>query len=235
MTIPENMICYDQVQRLQEAVVDAFCDLVMDTLERSTTFRVSLSGGSTPKGIYQLISQRNLPWERIHWFWGDERNVPHDHRDSNAKMVFEALLNHIDPPAANVHTVPVDVDDPASAAEVYEQILRRQFPDDPFPRWDLNLLGLGDDAHTASLFPETKALQEKDRWFVENWVPKVDAFRYTLTSPAINSSRQIWFLIAGANKKAALRNVISPDQNPNRFPSQLIHPDRWFVTSDAID
>ncbi len=177
---------------------------------------------------------RDLPWDRIHWFWGDERNVPHDHNDSNTKMVFDALLNRIHPPAQNIHAVPVDIADPASAAAAYEQELRSNFPGDSFPRWDLNLLGMGDDAHTASLFPGTSALQESDRWFVENWVEKFDAYRYTLTAPAINSSRQVWFLVAGVAKQQALTKVLTHDRDPIRYPSQLIEPDRWFVTSDAI-
>jgi 6-phosphogluconolactonase len=148
-------------------------------------------------------------------------------------MVREALLNRVHAPQANIHPVPVMVDNPGSSASAYEQSLRSHFDGDAFPKWDLVLLGMGDDAHTASLFPETDALQNQSRWFVENWVPKFEAFRYTLTAPAINSARQAWFLIAGAGKREALGHVWSSPRDPNHYPSQLIQPTRWFVTSDA--
>jgi 6-phosphogluconolactonase len=222
------------LDQLHQAAADAFCDLVKQTLQTRDSFRVSLSGGSTPKRLYELLAERQLPWEQMHWFWGDERNVAHDHADSNAKMVRHALLNHVPVPPENIHPVPVNVQDPAAAAREYENTLRAHFAGDDFPRWDLALLGMGDDAHTASLFPETKALQQSDRWFVENWVPKFDAFRYTLTAPAINSAQQSWFLIAGAGKRDAMKQVLSDQQNPSLYPSQLIQPTRWFVTKDAL-
>ena len=234
MKIPPSMEQFDALDKMQQAVASVFCDLVRDTLTSHETFRVSLSGGSTPKRIYELVAQCDLPWDRIHWFWGDERNVPHDHDDSNARMVREALLNRIDAPKQNIHPVPVNVSDPASAAAEYEQILREQFGSEEFPRWDLNLLGMGDDAHTASLFPGTKALDIEDRWFVQNWVEKFDGYRYTLTAPAINSSRNAWFLVAGAAKKDALAQVLSEKRDTDRLPSQLIHPTRWFVTSNTL-
>ena len=108
------------------------------------------------------------------------------------------------------------------------------FSEDEFPGWDLNLLGLGDDAHTASLFPQTEALSQRERWFVENWVQKFDAYRYTLTAPAINSARQTWFLVAGAAKQRALAQVLAGTGDSNQFPALLIHPECWFVTSDAM-
>jgi len=234
MRLPTTMERFDQLSKMQAATASAFGQLVADTLSRSETFRVSLSGGSTPKRIYELIADQDLAWDRIHWFWGDERNVPHGHDDSNAKMVHQALLDRIDIPQQNIHTVPVDVADPAAAARKYEATLRSHFPSDEFPCWDLILLGMGDDAHTASLFPGTKAVQEKKRWFVENWVSKFDAYRYTLTAPAINSAQQTWFLVAGSAKQDALSQVLSETQDPYRYPSQLIEPTRWFVTSDAI-
>lgn len=235
MNIPSSMEPFDALNDMQQAVASAFCDLVRDTLSSSETFCVSLSGGSTPKRIYELIADCDLPWAQIHWFWGDERNVSLDHDDSNARMVHEALLNRIDAPKQNIHPVPVNVSDPASAASEYEQTLREYFGNDDFPAWDLNLLGMGDDAHTASLFPETDAIGVTDRWFVQNWVEKFDGYRYTLTAPAINSSRNVWFLVAGAGKKDALAQVLSDNRDTNRFPSQLIRPTRWFVTSDTLE
>jgi len=232
--LPETMECYDQLSQMQEATALAFCQLVAKTLRQADTFSVSLSGGSTPRRIYELIAGQDLAWDRIHWFWGDERNVPHDHDDSNTKMVHQALLSRVDVPPQNIHLVPIDVADPNSAAMEYEAILRSHFSSDKFPRWDLSLLGMGDDGHTASLFPGTKAVQERKRWFVENWVSKFDAYRHTLTAPAINSAHQRWFLVSGNAKQDALAKVLSDVRDPNQFPSQLIEPTRWFVTSDAI-
>jgi len=224
---------YDHLEQLHQAVTDAFCDLVNQTLKDSPVVRVSLSGGSTPKRLYELLSMRDLSWDQVHWFWGDERNVPDDHADSNTRMVHEALLDRVAVPRTNIHAIAVDVSDPASTAIAYEKTLREHFSGDDFPSWDLALLGMGDDAHTASLFPETKALDEQQRWFVENWVEKFNSFRYTLTAPAINSAKQSWFLVAGAGKRDAMAHVLSTPKQPRQYPSQLIRPTRWFVTRDV--
>lgn len=227
------MEIFDELSQLHEATTQAFCDLANTSIESNGIFRVALSGGSTPKRIYELIAERKLDWTKIHWFWGDERNVPLDHSDSNARMVHEALLDRVDIPRSNIHEVPVDVEAPVEAAKQYEQILRQHFVEANFPIWDLALQGLGDDAHTASLFPETKALQERERWFVENWVEKLNCYRYTLTAPAINSARQIWFMVAGEGKQNALKTVLSGPNSPELYPAQLINANRWLVTQDA--
>lgn len=218
---------------LQEAVADAFCEVALKACEENGVFNVSLSGGSTPKKLYELLSKRDLPWDKTHWFWGDERNVPHDHADSNCRMVREALLSHVPVPESNIHAVPVNVNDPQSAANEYDKTIRDHFQGGP-AKWDLALLGMGDDAHTASLFPGTKALDETARAFVANWVEKFDAWRYTLTHPAINSASEIWFLIAGANKRDALAAVRGDAKDVQQFPSQLVRPTRWYITEDAI-
>ncbi|MEM6471558.1 MAG: 6-phosphogluconolactonase [Planctomycetota bacterium] len=224
---------YPDVPQLQQSVTDQFCELAIACVKANGVFRVSLSGGSTPKRVYEMLVERDLPWEKIHLFWGDERNVPHDHDDSNFKMVRTALLDQVSIPESNVHPVPVDPSNPDQAALQYENTLREHF-DSGFPKWDLVLLGMGDDAHTASLFPETKALDTDDRLFVENWVPKFDAYRYTMTYPAIESGEEIWFIITGAAKSEALRQVISGPKNLAMFPSQRINPTRWFVDSAAV-
>ncbi len=225
---------FETLAPLHQAAVDAFCELAKQCAEANGRFSVSLSGGSTPKRVYEMLSECDLPWDKIHWFWGDERNVPQDHSDSNFRMVSEALLSRVAIPASNVHGVNVNQENPSAAAAEYEQTLRQHFAGDEFPQWDLALLGMGDDAHTASLFPETAAIDESSKWFVENWVPKFDAFRYTLTAPAINSAKQVWFMVAGENKQQALANVFGDERKPTQFPSQLIQPTRWFVTSNAM-
>lgn len=225
---------YSDVASLQQSVTDSFCELAHRTVNQNGIFRVSLSGGSTPKRVYEMLSQRDLPWEKIHWFWGDERNVPHDHPDSNYLMVKTALLSKVDIPKENIHPVPVNIESPAAAAEQYDQLLHKHF-NDRWPHWDLVLLGMGDDAHTASLFPETLALGEQGRWFVENWVPKFEAFRYTVTFPAIESGQNIWFIITGKAKQEALRHVLSGEKDPGAYPSQRISPTRWFVDAAACE
>lgn len=227
------MEIFDELGQLHEATTQAFCDLAKSRIESNGIFRVALSGGSTPKRIYELIAEHDLDWTSIHWFWGDERNVPLDHADSNARMVHEALLDRVPIPRSNIHEVPVNVETPDQAARQYEQILREHFQDEAFPRWDLALQGMGDDAHTASLFPETNALQERARWFVENWVEKLASYRYTLTFPAINSAQQIWFMVAGEGKQQALKTVLKGPENPCLYPSQMINASRWLVTRDA--
>lgn len=224
---------FNQIESLQQAAADAFCVLVDHAVNERGLARIALSGGSTPKRLYELLAERPLPWQQIHWFWGDERNVPPDDAASNQKMVRDAMLNRVGVEEANIHPVAVAADDPASTAQQYEQLLREHFAGDEFPQWDLALLGIGDDAHTASLFPATNALKEQQRWFVENWVAKFDAYRYTLTAPAINSARQSWFLVAGSGKRQALSHVWDGPRQPEEFPSQLIQATRWFVTRDA--
>lgn len=236
MASDPEMTVFDDVAALQENVVDAIAALIAQTTEKNGVCRISLSGGGTPKRIYELLSDRDLPWDKVHWFWGDERNVSPDDEQSNYRMVKLALLDPAKIPPANVHRVPIDAsqnDDPETIANRYERQLRDQFGGQTHPKWDLILLGMGDDAHTASLFPYTKALEVTDRWFVENWVEKFDTYRYTLTADAINSGDQIWFLVAGANKRESLRAVHGDCHDPQSYPSQLIHPTRWFVTADA--
>lgn len=238
MPVPTNLQTFSDSESLSQAACEHFIDAVTDALQTQPRFRVSLSGGSTPKRLYQLLAQRDLPWDRIDWFWGDERNVTADHDDSNFRMVRETLLRVVGVPAETIFAVPVDPADPAATAATYEQTLRKAFAGDAFPQWDLALQGMGDDAHTASLFPETTAITETERWFVENWVEKLDTFRYTLTAPAINSARQIWFFISGAAKRPALASVWNGPVDPAIYPSQLISPDhpglKWYVTTDAM-
>ena len=220
---------YSSVEDLQQSVTDAFCELALQCIERKGSFQVSLSGGSTPKRVYEMLADRDLPWDKIHFYWGDERNVPADHQDSNYRMVNLALLSKIRIPSENVHPVPVNVEDPASAAAEYNSTLQATCDG----KWDLVLLGMGDDAHTASLFPETKALAEQQRLFVENFVPKFDAFRYTMTYSAIAAGAECWFIITGQAKQDALQQVLTGDANPSLYPSQLIKPTRWFVDAAA--
>lgn len=232
------MTVFDSVSALQENVTEAIASLIRVTTAENGVCRISLSGGGTPKKIYEMLAGHDLAWDKVHWYWGDERNVPPQDDQSNYRMVRTALLDPATIPPGNVHRVPIDdgeTDDPSTIAQQYETLLREHFDGQPNPKWDLVLLGMGDDAHTASLFPYTKALDPSDRWFVENWVEKFDTYRYTLTADAINSGNEIWFLVAGANKRESLRAVRGDCHDPQAYPSQLIRPTQWFVTADAVD
>lgn len=193
-------------------------------IERNGTFSVALSGGSTPKSLYQLLASGSIPgipWDKIYLFFGDERNVPPDHTDSNYRMAKEALLFKV--PAQNVFRIPAEKD-AATAAHEYEQTLQSFFKLQPgqFPRFDLIYLGLGPDGHTASLFPGTAALTENNRLVVENWVEKLKTSRITLTYPVLNHAACVTFLACGADKAPMLREVLA-NKNAD-LPSQRVRP-----------
>ena len=232
-TSNKQTIVSETTAELQMQVAVAAAELIREAVNSRGIANVSLSGGSTPRRIYELLAEEDLPWNHIHWFWGDERNVTPDSDQSNERMVRETLLKDSRTPENQIHPVTVEVEQPSKGARAYEETLREHFQGSDAPQWDLILLGLGDDAHTASLFPGTTALHENQRWFIENWVEKLDTFRYTLTAPAINSGKNIWFLVAGESKQDALRNVWGETRDPSDYPSQLICPTRWYITRDA--
>ncbi|MBV8193818.1 MAG: 6-phosphogluconolactonase [Alphaproteobacteria bacterium] len=170
-------------------------------------FVVALSGGSTPKRMYQILAGMDLPWRRTHWFWGDERFVPPDDALSNYRMVREALFAHASIPAENIHPVPTQGLEPEAAAAAYEAELKRFYGSDRLdptrPLFDITLLGLGPDGHTASLFPGTAVLAERHKW-VAAVIGAKDEARITFTYPLLESSRHIAFLVAGAEKQRML-------------------------------
>jgi 6-phosphogluconolactonase len=199
-------------------------------------FTLGLAGGSTPRPVYaQLAREASLDWAKIHIFWGDERCVPPDHAASNYRMARAALLDHVPLPEANIHRIPGERQ-PEEAALAYERELRAFFVGD-WPRCDLLLLGMGDDGHTASLFPGTAALTVQNRWVVENYVEKLDAWRITLTVPAINAAANVIFLVTGADKAEALHAVREGSPLPEQYPSQLVQPGQgsvvWLVDEAA--
>ena len=185
---------------------------------------IALSGGSTPKPLYTMLAQANFPWDKLHIFWGDERYVPCDHPDSNEKMARDAWLNQVAIPANNIHAVPTNAPTPADAAAQYEQTLRRicNSSGSDIPALDVILLGMGDDAHTASLFPHTEALNVCDRLVTTG--EKSGQPRITFTIPMINQGRCVLFLLAGKSKQPALEQVFAPSNDPNLYPSRFIQP-----------
>lgn len=205
-------------------------------------FIIALSGGSTPRGVYGRLAAEyldSIPWNCWEVFWGDERAVPPDHADSNYAMAREALLSRVPLPPERIHRMPADMTDMQQAAREYEALLRRVFavPVGGLPRFDLVLLGMGADGHTASLFPGTAALGEMTRWVVPNPVPQLGSRRLTLTFPVLNHARSIIFLVAGDDKATALHQVLEGDRDPGLLPAQGIRPDDgellWLVDVQA--
>ena len=202
-------------------------------------FAICLSGGATPRRLYQLLAERPyrdaLPWERVHWFWGDERFVPWDHPESNYGMAQKAMLAHVPAPPENVHGIPT-TGTPGDAARAYERTLKSYYAaeslDPTRPLFDLQILGLGPDGHTASLIPGTRALEERRRWVVEVVGARPET-RITLTYPALESSRHTAFLVTGADKRDVLAQALAGNQ---ALPAARIRPVgtlTWFVDEAA--
>lgn len=230
---------FSRREDLNQSVVEYFIDLARTSIQDHGIFSVALSGGSTPEPVYRTLGlpgkKKQLDWKNIHLFWGDERCVPPDHPDSNYRMVKKALLDHIRIPEENVHRVPAEFE-PSMAARSYEAALRDFFKGD-YPKFDLVLLGMGDDGHTASLFPHSAGLKEEDRWFFENYTPDMDTWRLTLTKNAINAARHIAVLAVGESKADMLVEVLEGGFQPDEKPIQLIEPKNgqmvWFLDQAA--
>ena len=245
----------------QPALVARALELILSKLETAIEqrgrFTIALSGGSTPKPLYEAMASlgeaspdgdtsrtptagyayanQKLPWDKIHIFWGDERYVPPDHPDSNELMTRRAWLDHVDIPAANIHAVPTLEANPEVAAAKYEQQLKEFFNSSgvEFPSLDVILLGMGDDAHTASLFPHTEALKVRDRLVTVG--NKDGNPRISFTYPFINAANSVIFLVAGANKRPALAQVFAPVADDFTYPSRLIRPqgELWWLLDAA--
>ncbi len=221
------------IQPSLTALIDRATALILadihTCLRERPHYTLALSGGSTPKPLYQALAQQDLPWERIHCFWGDERYVPADHPDSNEGMARHLWLNQVSIPPENIHPMPTRSGDAAVDAALYDQALRDFFqaPAPEIPQLDLILLGLGDDGHTASLFPETPALDVHDRLVTVG--DKDGQPRITFTVPLINRARSVLFLVAGSNKQAALSQIFledpaDPRQLDRHYPARLVRP-----------
>ncbi|NCJ05590.1 6-phosphogluconolactonase [Synechococcales cyanobacterium C] len=222
------------------AVTERALILVLNHIEAAIAdhdqFRFVLAGGSTPKALYEQLAHQDLPWSKIQVFWGDERYVPHTDPQSNMGMATQAWLSHVPIPAENLHPMPTHATDPAQAALAYEQHLRDFFgcPPGEFPAFDLILLGLGDDGHTASLFPETAALEVCDRLITVG--EKSGQPRLTFTIPLINQAHAVLLLVTGENKQSALDQIFAETGNPRAYPARFIHPQgslTWLLDAAA--
>ena len=230
---------FDDPESLSRGAAEFFIDTARDAVAARGRFSVALSGGSTPRRTYETLARPSfrdrVDWARAHIFWGDERCVDPEDSRSNARLAREALLRHLPVPAGQVH--PMDcLPDPREAARRYEALLQNFFAGGE-PRFDLILLGLGEDGHTASLFPGAPVLAEAARWVAEVYVPEQDLHRLTLTAPFINQAATVAFLVAGAAKAAVVREVIAGPRDPRRLPAQLIQPEpgelHWLLDKAA--
>lgn len=216
-------------QELFSAAAEEVVRTTNEAVAQRGRFTIALSGGSTPKSLFNLLAtnaKTTLPWDRMFFFWGDERHVPPTDPDSNYRMADETMLSKIPVAAGNIFRIATENPDAAAAAEAYEQTLRKFFElkSGEFPRFDLILLGMGPDGHTASLFPNTAALQEASRLVVANWVEKLKTHRLTLTLPVLNAARCVTFLVSGIDKAPALHAVLESDAPAEQYPAKLIHP-----------
>jgi 6-phosphogluconolactonase len=236
-------------EAVSRRAADRFADLAAEAIVDRGRFMAALSGGSTPRRVYELLSgrvdeasravSRRIDWPKVHLFFGDERYVPHDHAESNFRMAREALLDHVPLPAAQVHGIPTNEADPNIAAERYADTLREQFglAAGAWPSFDLVYLGLGPDGHTASLFPGTPAVYESQRLAMAVWVEKFATHRITLTPPVLCAARQVMFLVEGTGKAQTLHDVLEGPRQPDVLPAQVVRPDpgtlTWLVDQAA--
>jgi 6-phosphogluconolactonase len=216
---------FANAQELARGAAEYFLARSREAVAEKGFFTVALSGGSTPKILYELLVSTQVPWTKIHFFWSDERHVPPDHPDSNYRMAYEAMLSRVPVPENNVHRVHGENPDAAKAAYEYEQTL--------LPL-DLILLGLGTDGHTASIFPGSDVLHETKRLIAATWVEKLNTYRITMTLPLLNTGASVLFLVSGAEKAEIVKDVI---EGPKQYPAQLVQPTHgqllWMLDKDA--
>jgi 6-phosphogluconolactonase len=217
---------YPDLESLSQAAASLVVEQATRAVAARGRFCVALSGGATPRRTYELLAappfREQAPWHRMHIFWGDERCVPLDDPRSNARMAKDAWLDHVPIPASQIHVLNC-TQAPAEAARQYEAHLRQFFAGRP-SRLDLVLLGLGDNGHTASLFPGTRVLRETERWAAAVYVVEQELYRVTLTAPFINQAALVAFLVAGEAKAEVLWEILHGPRDPERLPAQLIQP-----------
>ncbi len=227
-----NLRVYADLASLNKAVAENIAELASNKTER---FHLTLSGGNTPQTLYTLLATNfrdKIPWESVHLFWGDERYAPPSDPMSNYHMVRQALIDRVRIAPSNVHPIPTNFPDPDQAAKTYEAVLRTCFPT-PWPTFSLVLLGLGNDGHTASLFPNSPALEERKRWVMPTLGPTEPHRRITLTLPALTHAKQIYFLVAGVDKADALRRTLTEGSNTPAAQLLSQRPDTVLWTDEA--
>jgi 6-phosphogluconolactonase len=223
-------------EALTWAAATEFVQQANQAIQARGQFTIALSGGSTPKSLYALLAMQSwrnqIPWNQVYLFWGDERHVLPSDPSSNFRMTQERLLFQVPIPSQNVHRIKAENPNAQKVATEYEQDLKHffQLGEHQFPRFDLVLLGMGSNGHTASLFPGTNAVHEQSRSVVASWVEELDTHRITLTPPVINNARKVIFFVTGSEKAATLKAVLEGQYQPDRLPAQIIHPTQGKVT-----
>ena len=244
MSSQPDIRVFPDLLSLSRAAAAEFVELAQQAVQARGLFTVALSGGFTPETLYSLLADdpqlySAVAWEKVHFFFSDERHVPPDHPDSNYGMVHRSLLSKIPAPPGNAHRMVTELSDAGLVADQCEQVLREFFRLRPgeFPGFDLVLLGLGGEGHTASLFPGSEALHETKRLAVATWVKTLEAWRITLTLPVLNNASEVAFLVSGTEKAEALRNVLEGSFDPDLWPAQAVQPISgqpvFFVDQDA--
>ncbi|MFY9268851.1 MAG: 6-phosphogluconolactonase [Candidatus Manganitrophaceae bacterium] len=238
----EIIVCHDPEDLGRQASV-SFIRFAQEAVSLRGRFSVALAGGATPGTLYRSLASaafsEEIPWKSVHLFWGDERAVPPDHPDSNYRMADEALISHVPIPSENVHRMPGERSDLQAAAMEYEEALRIFFKpsEERWPSFDLILLGIGSDGHTASLFPGSPVLRETVRWVAAPYVEKLKAARFTLTLPVLNHARRVIFLVAGKEKAPIMREVLSANPPLTDLPARLVQPRKggrlFFLDQEA--
>ena len=230
---------YPDLPALARAVASEVAELARAAIQGKGRFTVALAGGNTPRSLYALLAREyaeQISWSAVHLFWGDERYVPPEDPRSNYKMAWEALLHQVLIPPQNIHPMPTDFPVPEDAARAYEKTLKEHFPA-PWPEFDLVLLGLGPDGHTASLFPGTSALAEGKKWVVAVRAPVEPPVRLSLTFPVLNHASHIFFLVSGSEKAEAVRRALTAPPDPITCPASAVRPlrgaARWWLDQRA--
>lgn len=244
-TMNVQQLKFETLDELTLAAATQFVQRAETAISRYSRFTVACSGGSTPKSLYSLLAteawSHRVPWSNVHLFWGDERHVPPDHSDSNYRMVKECLISKVPIPPENVHRIKTEAANAEQVAIEYERTIQQFFnlAAGQFPKFDLILLGMGADGHTASLFPGTSAVHEQHRLVKSVWVEKLKTNRVTLTPPVLNNADSILFFVAGVQKAPALHAVLSGNSKPDLYPSQIIRPTHgellWMVDRAAAN
>ncbi len=228
---PTRVVVHETAQGATEYVADVVREIICQSVADSGSCSIALAGGTTPHALYKELAQDGVssrePWQEVDVFFGDERDVPHDHVESNFHMAQRALLDHVPVSPGRVHPMPADGDELDAAAERYEQIIRDRVPAgvDGIPSFNLILLGMGGDGHTASLFPFTEALSETERLIVSHFVPVLGRRRMTFTFPLINAAQNVVSLVTGPDKAQAISIVMGADQQAREnLPFSMIRP-----------
>jgi 6-phosphogluconolactonase len=240
--LPEWMAVVSDAEALRHAAAGEFVNCATSAVRERGRFTVALSGGNTPRAVYSLLAEKyahSLSWERVFVFFGDERHVPPDHPDSNFRMANESLLSRVPIPATNVYRIQAELAAPV-AADQYQAGLQEFFSlrNGELPQFDLVMLGMGEDGHTASLFPGTAALEETSRTVVANHVEKLQTDRITLTFPVLNAATEVLIIIAGENKAPIIRDIVN---SPEKclYPIQRVRPRNgrllWLLEQQAAN